>query len=274
VKIPRFFQVWKVLSGLEQYPEYRVYTEKVQQMEPKQYITLSLADMRGELHKLHSNKVQLENKQDKPEVVGYKVDVGVKPNTHSGKGPGEGRGWETVGRDRRDRAPSATHNSSQHNTQHKSRSLTPRKFPIQTTLEHFKVPEGECMGHFTHGKCPRISKGKPCHFNHTKQQQKPQQQQQPTVTFHPQHRDNSLKNQYQTNNYRTSTSSSPVPPHIQRTQSRGVSTGGVCQTCGNFHGGPCLWNKRCYNCGGTHSIKVCTKTPTIQRYGGERRRSV
>jgi hypothetical protein len=272
VKIPKFFQVWKILSGLEQYPEYRIYTEKVQQMEPREYIKLQVNDIRGELHKLHTNKVQMENKQEKNDVVGFNTVVGVKSSHPTG-------GWETVGRDRRDRTPSVSHNT--HHTTQKSRSLTPRKFPIQTTLQHLKVPDGECMGYFSHGVCPRMSKNKPCHFNHTPKQHQHQQQQQQqqtpqrNVTIHTQqNRTNSLKHQH--NNNRTSSSTSPVThsSYPQRPQSRGVSSGGVCQTCGNVHGGTCLWDKRCFNCGGVHSIKVCTKTPTIQRYGGDRRKSV
>ena len=101
VKIPKFFQVWKVLSGLEQYPEYRVFTEKVQQMEPRTYLKLDIGDIRTELHKLHSNKVQLEEKSGKKqEVLGLNTVVGV-PSTN--RVSGEGRGWETQGRNRGNR---------------------------------------------------------------------------------------------------------------------------------------------------------------------------
>ena len=168
VKIPRFFQVWKILSGLEQFPEYRVYTEKVQQMEPKQYLTLQVGDIRTELHKLHSNKVQLDTgSEKKQEVVGYNTVVGGRPPTN--RVSGEGRGG-TQGRNRgsgMERTPSV-HNHP--NPPNKNRSLTPRKFSITTTLQHLKVPEGECMGYFTHGNCPRQSKNRPCHFKHTPKQ--------------------------------------------------------------------------------------------------------
>lgn len=268
MKIPKFFHVWKVLSGLEKYPEYRIYTEKIQQMEPKEYIRLKIPEIRAELHKLHSNKVQMEHKGETQNVVGLSV---------LGKPHGE---WETVGRDKRQKTP-----ERQNKTQpYKHRSVTPRKYPIETTLKHYQVPEGECMGYFTHGKCPRLSKNKPCHFSHTQQSHKrepSQPREHSQVRFHtPQnnYRSNSLKNKHNQNNYRTSISSSPVTPQHyssqQRVSSRGVSSGGVCGTCGNTHGGKCLWNKRCYNCGGIHSVKVCLKTTTIQKYGGNRRNSV
>ena len=120
VRIPNFFHVWKILSSLDTYPEYRIYTEKIQQMEQSEWIKLKLTDIRHELHKLHSNKVQMEGKETGEKILGLQTVWGENPRT------------ETVGREKT-------------NTyrQKKERSLTPIRQPIQTN-QH--IPEGVCMG--------------------------------------------------------------------------------------------------------------------------------
>ena len=59
VKMPTFYKVWKVLSAVEKYQDYRIFTEKIQQQQPSEWIQLSTEDIRAELHKIHANKVQL-----------------------------------------------------------------------------------------------------------------------------------------------------------------------------------------------------------------------
>src|SRR3954470_16030 len=60
-KVPQFYHVWKILSALEGVPEYRVFTDKVQQMRPDEWVQLKPDEIRTELHKLHSNKVSLQS---------------------------------------------------------------------------------------------------------------------------------------------------------------------------------------------------------------------
>lgn len=58
--VPKFFQVWKILSAVEKFPEYRMFVEKVQQMTPQEWVRLRPESIRGELHKIHSNRVSLQ----------------------------------------------------------------------------------------------------------------------------------------------------------------------------------------------------------------------
>ena len=60
LKMPVFYKVWKILGAVERFPEYRIYTEKVQAMAPNDWNRLTPQEIRGELHKLHANKVQLQ----------------------------------------------------------------------------------------------------------------------------------------------------------------------------------------------------------------------
>jgi hypothetical protein len=40
LKMPKFYKVWKVLSAVEKYPDYRIFTEKVQLYKPTEWINL------------------------------------------------------------------------------------------------------------------------------------------------------------------------------------------------------------------------------------------
>ncbi len=265
--MPRFCQVWKILSAIEKYPDYRLYTERVQQMNPTEWITLKTQDIRTDLHQLHSNRVNLGSNTPNS-VVGFSVNQ-QKPTPHvsvghNGGGGGGGRPttpqWKTVERK-------------------KSRSNTPRKYPVTEQIKHFKCPDNVCLGHFTHGKCPRISKGKPCHFEHPNNTPNTPRTPTPTHSYTP----------TCSNTQEKSRSLSPItritPTHSSSgfTQTGGVSgssggvMGGVCGKCGRTHGGVCLWSKRCFVCGGVHAAKVCPKQQNSFEFGrgsGDRRKSV
>ena len=51
--------------------------------------------------------------------------------------------------------------------------------------------------------------------------------------------------------------------------SSGGVIGGVCGKCGRNHGGVCLWDKRCFVCGGVHAAKVCPNNRTVLFLVGE-----
>jgi hypothetical protein len=93
--MPKFCQVWKILSAIEKFPEYRLYTERVQQMNPKQWIKLTTHDIRSELHQLHSNRVNLGSNQPN-NVVGFHVNQQTPtPHVSVGQNGGGRGGWET-----------------------------------------------------------------------------------------------------------------------------------------------------------------------------------
>ena len=70
LELPKFCVVWKILSGLEKYPEYKIFLDMVQSLPPKKWIKLDIKTIRDELHKIHSNKLVM--KQDNT-VVGYNI---------------------------------------------------------------------------------------------------------------------------------------------------------------------------------------------------------
>ena len=63
LKIPKFNITWKIVSAVEKFPEFRTFTEKIQQMEPKEWIRLDVNDIRTELHKIHINKKDGDTKE-------------------------------------------------------------------------------------------------------------------------------------------------------------------------------------------------------------------
>ena len=148
--MPKFYQVWKILSAVEKSPEYRIYTEKIQQMTPQDWIKLHPDTIRTELHKIHSNKTSLQHKDNNNNEGGVALAARrpPPPPSRASSVVREGRG--------------VTH------TPNTTRSDTPRKYPVSDQLKHFNCPEGVCLGHFRFGRCPTTQKGKPySFFTHT-----------------------------------------------------------------------------------------------------------
>ena len=135
------------------------------------------------------------------------------------------------------------------------RSDTPRKYPVSEQLKHFNCPEGECLGFFRHGKCPRQNKGKPCSFKHT-----------PNTQGRGLSREGGR-----------SSSKSPVPQARSltpspRTQVGGVGSGVTCGKCGNVHKGVCLFTNGVTVMGGI-TPQRCEKQYTTVTFGsGDRNR--
>ncbi len=260
--MPKFYRVWKILSAVEKYPEYRVFTDKVQQMTPQEWVKLNPETVRQELHKIHSNKTQLQTTNNEREVALVMRVPPPPPQSVVQRGGREGRGHTVT-----------------HNTQHKTRTPTPSKYPVSEQLKHFNCPEGECLGHFRYGKCPRAQRGRPCSFLHTQTVVDNSESKSfgrsrsispvvPTRTHSHSHSPN-------TNHPRTY-SQSPTHSPSQSRQG-GIQSEGVCEKCGHVHSGMCYWSKRCFVCGGLHAAKVCRKNQTTVSFGSqgrERRNSV
>jgi hypothetical protein len=88
--MPKFYRVWKILSAVEKYPEYRIFTDKIQQMPPQEWIRLDTDQIRTELHKIHSNNTSLQ-KEVKQENVGF-MARGPPPPLPQAAGGGGGAG--------------------------------------------------------------------------------------------------------------------------------------------------------------------------------------
>jgi len=275
--MPKFYRVWKILSAVEKFSEYRIFTDKIQQVSPNEWIKLTPEMIRHELHKIHSNKVSLH--QDKEKSVGGtgvgEVGFMVRkppPPPSSSRSPSSSRASSVV---REGRGSTYTPNT---NT---PRADTPGRYPITDQLRHFNCPEGVCLGHFRFGRCPRAQKGKPCHFLHTHTIAKENtntnvgrsRSVSPVPPSHPH-----SPSQTQTHTHSTSYTHNPRPSHIGGVQNGGVKGDSTCSRCGYIHGSVCLWDKRCYVCGGLHAARVCRKnqttTVTFGSQGRERRNSV
>ena len=259
LKMPKFCRVWKILSAVEKYPEYRVFTDKVQQMAPKEWIALSPETVRQELHKIHSNKVSLSSeKKDTQQQTFFTARAPPPPPPVQNQGARErdAGAWKTQRRPERARASS------------QQRTPTPTKqYTVGEKLQYHKCPEGECLGHFRSGVCPRKQLGKPCVFKHTQKNNTT-----PTSPhINPEHPGRSR-------------SMSPVlSGEGVRAGQRGWERGG-CTRCGGAHTTEkCTWDRECYECGGMHAARMCRKkkdrtTRTTQFGGGapnrERRNSV
>src|SRR5690242_17527076 len=48
--LPKFCVVWKILSALETYPEYKVFLDEMQTLQPKKWIQVEVSFIREELH--------------------------------------------------------------------------------------------------------------------------------------------------------------------------------------------------------------------------------
>ena len=261
--LPKFCQVWKILSAVEKYPDYRIYTEKVQQMSPQEWIKLTPETIRTELHKIHSNKVSLHTEDKKEENIVLQAKSFPPPPPPRFPPPRSRspspRASSFASREKEGRGMTQTFSTV--------RADTPRRYSVTDQLKHFNCPEGVCLGHFRYGRCPRVQNGKPCSFLHTHTMANAEKE--------------------DTESVGRSRSSSPIRPthspsrtefHNPRTQTQEhVQIGGVCDKCGHIHGGVCLWNKRCYICGGLHAAKICKKNRTTVAFGTQgrdRRRSV
>ena len=206
--------------GRGKIPEFRTFTEKIQQMEPKEWIRLDVNDIRTELHKIHINKKDGDTKE---------TSVFYAPTPHTRRAP----------------PPPPQNNTQQNNyTPPRPRTPTPQRYTITEKLQHFQCPPGVCLGYYQHGVRPRQNKGRPCTFSHTqtvggvsgiggvRQSVSPSRSVSPN----------------------RSRSMSPVgqPFHTPQTQNTQQ-----CPKCGNIHRGVCWWNKRCLVCKGLHAAKVC-----------------
>ena len=78
LKIPKFNITWKIVSAVEKFPEFRTFTEKIQPMEPKEWIRLDVNDIRTELHKIHINKKDGDTKE---------TSVFYAPTPHTRRAP-------------------------------------------------------------------------------------------------------------------------------------------------------------------------------------------
>jgi hypothetical protein len=270
--LPKFCVVWKILSALEIYPEYKIFLEEMQTLQPNKWIQVEVSFIREELHKIHSNKVVM--KQESKTVVGFNIQQKNTKKVPPPPPPTQKNEWSSVGRGgklvRDNSGPRQGHSQSRF-------SQSPRKYPVQQQLTHFKCPEKECLGYFRFGKCPRKEKGKECSFLHsererleTKTSDRRSTSTSP-VRLHTQH--NSFSPQRSNTPYSRSTSLPHSGYQSGGVKNGGVSVGGVCGKCGNNHGGVCMWNKRCFVCGGLHSARVCRKTQTVVVGGQERRKS-
>ena len=59
VILPKFYMVHKILTGVEQFPQYKIFTDKIQQQQPTEWIKLTPEGIRAELHLRHANNVSL-----------------------------------------------------------------------------------------------------------------------------------------------------------------------------------------------------------------------
>lgn len=71
--IPNCMKVWKILMALDKYPEYRSYQEKIQLMAPEEWLKLKPEMVQEELHKVHSNKMQMKPTEFEKNEVGFRV---------------------------------------------------------------------------------------------------------------------------------------------------------------------------------------------------------
>jgi hypothetical protein len=265
LKMPKFCRVWKILSAVEKYPEYRVFTDRVQQLAPKEWITLSVEGIRQALHKIHSNKVSLSlEKKDKhtsffsaqppsprsaPPPSQSRSPPPPPPRAQSRPSGASGTRGGSQGMRHAVRARPFTpaHPRASTPAQRSSRSPNTRH-TIDDKLKHYNCPEGECLGFFRSGKCPRKELGKPCVFKHT----------QASGDAGANARSRSM---------------SPVYP------ARGVHTQGVrgsggasaeCVRCGRNHDvSVCTWSKQCFECGGIHTARMCSRQQTrTTHFGG------
>ena len=82
LKIPKFNITWKIVSAVEKFPEFRTFTEKIQQMEPKEWIRLDVNDIRTELHKIHINKKDGDTKETSVFYAPTQHTEGPPPSYH------------------------------------------------------------------------------------------------------------------------------------------------------------------------------------------------
>ena len=245
LKMPKFCRVWKILSAVEKYPEYRVFTDKVQQMAPKDWIAISVDQIRQELHKIHSNKVSLYSEKKEKQTSFYSARS--PPPLPAQSRPNGGAGDQRP----RNASKGRSHTPAQRGA-HPRDSRSPSRHGVADKLKHYSCPEGECLGYFRSGKCPRKELGKPCIFKHT-----------PAAGNEANARSRSV---------------SPVYPQGVHTQGVPQAWKEQCSKCGEGHAlATCTWSKQCFECGGMHAVKVCRKKGRTTQFGApsrERRNSV
>src|SRR6185437_12865391 len=64
-KPARFSVVWKVLSGIETYPEYKTFIERIEQMKPEEWVRLTVKEIREEIHRIQKNKSTFSKEEQK-----------------------------------------------------------------------------------------------------------------------------------------------------------------------------------------------------------------
>lgn len=224
VVIPNCMKVWKILMALDKYPEYRSYQEKIQLMAPEEWLKLKPEMVQEELHKVHSNKMQMKPTEFEKNEVGFRVQhaqqntqerniVGVRRPPPPP--PMIARGGGRV-RERQERELNA-------------RPSTPIRQDVLQKLSSVNCPPGTCLGFFRTGECPRQRLGKKCYFNHGRVQGEEKKREQ---------------------NFDRAVSRSPI-----RSQSPYKNV--ECNICGLQHNDACRWRQKCFECGGIHAARVC-----------------
>src|SRR6185437_8308034 len=82
MKPARFSVVWKVLSGIETYPEYKTFIERIEQMKPEEWVRLTVKEIREEIHRIQKNKSTFSKEEQKNVSV-----FSVLSNSNSNSNP-------------------------------------------------------------------------------------------------------------------------------------------------------------------------------------------
>ena len=62
MKVPTFFKTWKMLSAVQRYPEFRFYSEALQQMPREEWIKLKPEEIQHKIKQIQTNKQCFEVK--------------------------------------------------------------------------------------------------------------------------------------------------------------------------------------------------------------------
>src|SRR6185437_3356386 len=160
MKPARFSVVWKVLSGIETYPEYKTFIERIEQMKPEEWVRLTVKEIREEIHRIQKNKSTFSKEEQKNVSV-----FSVLSNSNSPRRPPP----PPARTQNIQNFPQNIHNPPSPRTQSHIRTPTPPRtqYTPQQKLEFFQCPSDVCLGFFRFGRCPRQEKGRSCKYIHT-----------------------------------------------------------------------------------------------------------
>lgn len=248
--MPKFYKTWKILSILDNYPQYNGYVDKLQNKTPQEWIKMKPEQIRHELHLIHSNQASLQiHKQKEKEGGAEEPKVALQARRAPPPPPPTTNTTQQTQK-------SQHHGGYTRRSSH-SRTRTPTPTPsISDKLKHHGCPEGVCLGYHTHGRCPRISKGMPCRFSHGENGSEERKGRERASAHHGTVRSKS-HSPVSHNNTRGSPRAPPPPARRHSISGGGSGSGGMCGTCGGAHTGTCKWNKPCFMCGGAHAARVC-----------------